>query len=353
MGTLLRIAGWGPLRADDTRLEDAPGEAADVPDVRPRPALLSVARMSCTNVGTAPSPWRIAGAGMRAVSPEGAWAFERAGEHRTRVRWSGERGRGEAILPFDAPTQDAPPGLWGGAGRAILAAPDEPRLFEVRGATARELPASLLPDASIVRRFWSEGADVVLDGGALTVQTTGELAGLQVDLGLTVDAGGAPTRRYATRGRPLDEPPTLALARRDGRWSRALVNADGVRVISPDGAVGLLPGWTGALPLCAGSAAAGAVTLRIVGCSTQRHCLANALLFDPARELAEVELGGGGACLRALRVTARGHVGVARREDFDRPAVPVVWNLRAAPGGALAGFSDDGVRRAAVRCVRE
>jgi hypothetical protein len=353
VGTLLRVAGWGPLRADEARTVDVPGEPPEAPDARPRPASLTAAPLRCVGVGApGPSPWRLPGGAARAVHGDGAWAFDPAGEHRTRVRWSGERGRGEAVVPFDLPERGASPGIWAAAGRSLLAAPDAPRLFEVRGATVRELPSGLLPDAFVARRFWSEGADAVPEGDALAVQATGDFAGAQIDLGLTLAATGAPTRRYALRGRVLEEPPTLALARRGGRWSRALVTADGVRVASPDGAEALLPGWAGALPVCAGAAPADAVLLRVVGCSAQRHCLANELLSGVRREVAEVELAPGGACLRALRVSSLGAVGVTRPDDSARPEVPVGWNLRAAAGGALAGFSDDGVHRVAVRCAR-
>lgn len=353
VGTLLRVAGWGPLIADEARTVDVPGEAPEAPDVRPRPAPFSLTAIRCAAVGApAPSPWRLPGGAVRAVRGDGAWAFDRAGEHRTRVRWSGDRGRGEAVVPFDLPERGASSGLWAAAGRGLLAAPDGPRLFDVRGAAVRELPPGLLPDASITSRVWSEGADAVFEGGVLTVQTTGDFAGAQIDLGLTLAATGATTRRYAVRGRMFEDPPTLALARRGGRWSRALVTADGVRVVSPDGAEALLPGWAGALPVCAGAAAVDAVLLRVVGCSAQRHCLANELLSGVRREVAEVELAPGGACLRALRASSLGAVGVCRPDGAARPEVPVGWGLRAAAGGALAGFSDDGVRRVAVRCAR-
>jgi photosystem II stability/assembly factor-like uncharacterized protein len=351
VGGSLRIDGWGSLRAETDRVVEVPGEPPEAVEVTPRPASFALDRTRCTAVGrVAPSPWRLPGDAIRSVGPTAAWTFERAGEHRTRVRWSGERGRGEAVVPFDLPEREAPLGLWGETNRALVASPDAMQLFVASGATVRALPDALLPVTP--GAFWAASADVVPDGAGLTLQTTGEVARTRVDLDLSLDATGAATRHLALRGRAVTEAPTLALARRDGRWTRALVTASGVQVTSLDGATALLPGWTGALHPCARPPSPNAVILRVVGCAGQRHCLGGELADNVRKEVAEVELTDGGACLRSIGLWALSRTGVDLGRGREGELRPIGVNLRAS-GGALAGFADDGVRRATLRCVAE
>jgi photosystem II stability/assembly factor-like uncharacterized protein len=351
VGTSLRIDGWGSLRAEDERVVAVDGEPPDATEVTPRPASFALDRVRCTAVGSvAPSPWRLPGGALRSVGPTVAWTFERADAHRTRVRWSGERGRGEAVVPFDLPEREAPLGLWGETNRALVAAPDAMRLFVATGATVRALPETILPVTP--GAFWAASADVVPEGAGLTLQTTGEVARTRVDLDLSLDATGAPTRHLALRGRTLTEAPALALARRGGRWTRALVTASGVQVTSPDGATALLPGWTGVLHPCARPTTPNAVILRVAGCAGQGHCLGSELAGNVLKEVAEVELTDGGACLRSIGLWALSRTGVDLGRGREGEWRPVGVNLRAS-AGALAGFADDGVRRATVRCVAE
>jgi len=347
-GLRLRVAGWGPMRAAEERVVAVDGDPPEVPDPRPRAAALTLAPMACAPARTTrPSPWRLQGGGLVAVDGEGAWSIADAGGGRTRVRWAGERGRGEAVLPFElAPAR--PVGLWGGAGRALVARADTGALYLAAGGAARELAGPALPvdDGGAERR--GRGADVVADGPALVLQSVVQVECARVDAVLTVDGAGAVARRLAvlaSAGRAFAaSSPTLALARRGGRWSRALLTGDGVRVEGAGGDA-LLSAWSGPLRPCAGPAPAGAVTLRVTGCRAQAHCLSSSMLRGAEAEVAEVELAGAVACVRALRASGR------VEGDGGAPAL-VAWNLRAA-GGALAGFLDDGVRRAALRCAVE
>lgn len=347
VGGRLRVAGWGPMRPAEERVVAVDGAPPEVPDSRSNGASLELAPMTCTPArATTPSPWRLPGDGPRAVDGDGAWAFAREGDGRTRARWAGVRGRGEAVLPFDLPADNGLVGLWGGPGRALLARADTGALYLAAGGVARELAGPTLPvdDGGAGLRLAS--SDVAADGASLMLQSTGAVAHAAVDAVLTVDAAGAVARRYAVRADPsalsAGRIPTLALARRGGTWSRAVLSGDGVRVEGAGGDA-LLRAWSGSLRPCAGPAPAGAVTLRVIGCRAQAHCLSSSMLRGAEAEVAEVELAGDVVCVRALRASGR-------VEGDGRAPAPIAWNLRAV-GGALAGFLDDGVRRAALRCA--